>query len=282
MVAGLLVLFRGRSRHTYGFDSPFDLPSLELRALCGGTAPRNRWLSAALLGGRRRCRGADGRMRARDPRPRRLRYRGERPRPSRRRRTSLRAAGRRVRIRGDRPGARRKRGPSGARDGAGGAQRGICERAAASIRARTKLGLGESAGWRLSRRALSKRSGRRPGRSRRRLERTAQLQGLAWPVCAQVEAPRRADDDGARARVSDGQPRASGRRRARARPVLRRGRAAALRRRARRRARGRRRPRCRRLPRRRARLCGACAPAAGAGRGRRPQRRRDRRALRRV
>ena len=36
MVAGLLVLFRGRSRHTYGFDSPFDLPSLELRALCGG------------------------------------------------------------------------------------------------------------------------------------------------------------------------------------------------------------------------------------------------------
>ena len=36
MVAGLLVLSRGRSRHTYGFDSPFDLPSLELRALCGG------------------------------------------------------------------------------------------------------------------------------------------------------------------------------------------------------------------------------------------------------
>ena len=37
MVAGLLVLFRGRSRHTYGFDSPFDLPSLELRALCGNS-----------------------------------------------------------------------------------------------------------------------------------------------------------------------------------------------------------------------------------------------------
>ena len=35
VAAGLLVLFRGRSRHTYGFDSPFDLPSLELRALCG-------------------------------------------------------------------------------------------------------------------------------------------------------------------------------------------------------------------------------------------------------